>query len=187
MTAAVLDACVLYPMELRDTLLRVAAAGVYRLHWTTEILDEMSRNLVARGVMPMEPAARLRRQMEAAFPDAMVDDYARHIPEMPNHAKDRHVAAAAVAIGAEVIVTANLKDFAVLPPGVAAMSPDDFLCTRFAADPDSVLEALARQAAARRRPPMDVDTILDRLASSLPVFVAAVRGAIAADERPQPR
>jgi hypothetical protein len=35
----VLDSCVLYPMYLRDTLLRAAEAGLYRVHWSQEILD----------------------------------------------------------------------------------------------------------------------------------------------------
>jgi hypothetical protein len=32
----VLDSCVLYPMYLRDNLLRAAEAGLYRLHWSRE-------------------------------------------------------------------------------------------------------------------------------------------------------
>lgn len=176
MTAAVLDACVLYPMELRDTLLRIAAADAYRLHWTDEILDEMERNLVARRVMPAEKAAAMRQQMQTAFPDGMVEDYAPLVPQMPNHPKDRHVAAAAVAIEAEVIVTSNLKDFASLPPGVRALSPDEFLCAITALHPERVLAGLAQQAAARRQPPKTVPEILMRLEASAPGFVAAVRG-----------
>jgi hypothetical protein len=40
----VLDSCVLYPMYLRDTLLRAAEAGLYRVHWSQEILDGALRN-----------------------------------------------------------------------------------------------------------------------------------------------
>lgn len=40
---AVLDACVLYPASLRDTLLRVAEAGIYQPRWTERILDEVRR------------------------------------------------------------------------------------------------------------------------------------------------
>lgn len=42
----VLDANVLYPPLLRDVLLSVAAAGMYRVIWTSEILEEVERNLV---------------------------------------------------------------------------------------------------------------------------------------------
>lgn len=45
----VVDANVLFPFTLRDTVLRAAASGFYQLHWTSEILDEMERNLVSTG------------------------------------------------------------------------------------------------------------------------------------------
>ena len=48
-----LDANVLFPFSLRDTLLRAAAAGLYRLRWPSRILDETTRNLVSTGTMPV--------------------------------------------------------------------------------------------------------------------------------------
>ncbi len=175
MTAAVLDACALFPMEVRDTLLRVAAAGAYRPHWSEQILDEMTRNLVAKGVKTPTAAAHMQAQIEAAFPDAMIEVPTHLIATMPNHPKDRHVAAAAVAGAAEVVVTTNLKDFAKLPKGLEALSPDAFLCRLFSVEPELVLDGLAKQAAARRAPPTTLETLLDRLSSSLPNFAARVR------------
>ena len=46
-----LDANVLFPFTLRDTLLRAGVAGLFQLYWSSEILDETTRNLVATGVM----------------------------------------------------------------------------------------------------------------------------------------
>jgi len=40
----VLDANVLFPFSLRDTLLRAAGASYFQFFWTEEILDEARRN-----------------------------------------------------------------------------------------------------------------------------------------------
>jgi len=68
----VVDANVLFPLTLRDTVLRAAAAGFDQLRWSKEILDEMERNLVSTDTMPADKAARLRTTMETYFPEALV-------------------------------------------------------------------------------------------------------------------
>lgn len=65
----VVDANVLFPLTLRDTMLRAAAADFYQLRWSKEILDEMERNLVSTGIVPTDKAARLRVTMERFFPE----------------------------------------------------------------------------------------------------------------------
>jgi predicted nucleic acid-binding protein len=106
--SVVLDACVLYPAALRDTLLRAADAGLYRLHWSEEILDEVGRNLVKNSVADELAAQRLLDHMRQAFPDAAVAGHECLVESMPNHPGDRHVVAAAVKANAQLIVTANL-------------------------------------------------------------------------------
>lgn len=93
----VVDACALYPINLRDTLLRAAERGYFQLYWSSEILDEMHRNLVKNGFMTDEKAARSHKGLLEAFPEAMVVEYAALTPTMLNHKKDRHVAAALTA------------------------------------------------------------------------------------------
>ncbi|TDB80270.1 PIN domain-containing protein [Micromonospora sp. KC721] len=44
MIVAVLDACVLVPSVLADTLLRCAEQDLYRPVWSRAILDEVRRN-----------------------------------------------------------------------------------------------------------------------------------------------
>jgi hypothetical protein len=68
----VVDANVLFPLTLRDTVLRAAAAGFYQLRWSAEILGEMERNLVSKGIVSAGKAARLRETMEKYFPEAQV-------------------------------------------------------------------------------------------------------------------
>lgn len=64
----VLDACVLYPLYLRDTLLRAAERDLFRVHWSHEILDEAMRNLVKDLHVTEEQAERTKSCMNAAFP-----------------------------------------------------------------------------------------------------------------------
>ncbi|PIE66027.1 MAG: PIN domain-containing protein, partial [Deltaproteobacteria bacterium] len=80
----VVDANALFPLTLRDTLLRAAAAGYYQLRWSEVILDEMERNLVSTDTMSAEKAVRLREHMQRFFPDAMVTDFERLVDAMPN-------------------------------------------------------------------------------------------------------
>lgn len=127
----VLDANVLYPFTLRDTLLRAAAAGLFQAYWSEEILDEATRNLVDHGVMHAAQAARLRAAMANAFPEALVSGHEHLTAGLKSDEKDRHVVAAAVKAGAQVIVTANLADFRHLPEGIEAQSPDEFLTNLF--------------------------------------------------------
>ena len=90
----VLDANVLFPFTLRDTLLRAAALHFYQVRWTAQILEEMTRNLVSTGTLSRDKADRLRAVMERAFPEAEVTGYESLIASMPNDEKDRHILAA---------------------------------------------------------------------------------------------
>jgi PIN domain len=63
----VLDSCVLYPMYLRDTLLCAAEAGLYRPHWSEEILDGAFRNLVAKQQITQQQAKRLEQHPIGGF------------------------------------------------------------------------------------------------------------------------
>jgi predicted nucleic acid-binding protein len=173
MIRAVLDANVLYPLPLRDTLLSAAFEGCFQPVWSPEILDEMIRNLLADGRIDPPGAARLRRNLDHHFEEAQVQGYRPLIPLMRNHPKDRHVAACALAGDASVIVTSNVKDFSQLPEGIVAMTPDEFLLRLMARTPDLLRAALDAQAGRLIRKPMDVADILNLLRLVAPMFVAA--------------
>jgi PIN domain-containing protein len=181
--AAVLDANVLYPARLRDLFLRLAVAGHYRALWTKRILDECFNNLLAdRPDIPAEHLLRTRRLMTVAVPDAVVEDYDRliddlHLPD-PD---DRHVLAAAVTAGADLVVTSNLADFptAGIPAGLTVLSPDAFVLRLIQADVDAVATVVDQQAGALRNPPMTTAELLAGLAIvGLRQSVDALRGAI---------
>jgi predicted nucleic acid-binding protein len=175
---ALLDTCVLYPAYLCDTLLRLAEAGAYRPLWSADVLEELRRNLVKRGI-PSELVDRRVGQMAQAFPDAMVSGYESLIDGMTNHPKDRHVLAAAVRANAEVLVTFNRSDF---PPAaldtydVVAVHPDEFLLDQLDLYPGLTIQVLRQQAAAHRRDPKTVPGLLVLLErAGLPNFAAEVR------------
>ncbi|MBK9370901.1 MAG: PIN domain-containing protein [Deltaproteobacteria bacterium] len=171
-TSALLDANVLYPFTLRDTLLRIAEEGFFQPRWTDEILDEVARNLLKNLQVTPAQARRLTEQMNLAFPSARVEGYQHRVPMMPNEAKDRHVAAAAAHAGCSLIVTNNLRDFEPLPPGCAAMSPDDFFARWTSPWARSWCTILKRQARALRSPPRTLDDVLCGLFAVVPRFAA---------------
>jgi predicted nucleic acid-binding protein len=171
----VLDANVLYPFSLRDTLLLAAGAGFYQVYWSEQILDEALRNLIDDEQVTPAQADRLRAAMEHAFPEASVAGHEPLIASMPNADPDRHVAAVAVKVGAQVIVTNNLRDFRTLPNGVEAQSPDEFLCNLVDLDPANMVALVHEQAAALKRPPRSFEELLAGLAKLVPDFVDALR------------
>lgn len=165
----VYDACVLYPASIRDLLLRLAGTGMFRARWTERILDECFRNLVAARPDLEGKLDRTRRLMEQAIPDAMVAGYEALADKLTlPDADDRHVLAAAVRSGAQVIVTTNLKDFpatALAPYDVEAQHPDTFVLHLLSLDAGAVARTVAAQAASLKNPPMSRGELLDTLES----------------------
>ena len=154
-----LDACVLYPLPLRDTLLRAAQQNLYVVRWSRRILDEVARNLVKDRRATTEQARNLIDVMERVFEDAEVPEAAIAWlePAMANEPADRHVLAAAVAAGAAAIVTSNRRHFpatACEPFGIEVIHPDAFLRELHERAPAKIRVALTEQAAALSRPPL---------------------------------
>ena len=116
--------------------------------------------------------------MRRAFTDAEVAGYEWLLPTLTNHPKDRHVLAAAVHGGAEVIVTANLADFppgALRPHGIEAVHPDAFLLGILDLHPGITAECLRSLVAAKRKPQETLDSFLTKLAKVAPRFTEEVQ------------
>lgn len=176
--SVVLDSCVIFPMPLCDTLLRAAEADLYRIHYSQEILDGATRNLIKKRKMTQEKAARFQQQIIKTFPEGLVQ-----VPEalteiMTNHPRDRHVLAAAVAAKVEVIVTANLKHFRsedLEPWGIEAQHPDAFLINLCEAHgEDSLIELLWKQAEDCKNPPITIIELLNKLTLQTPNFASEI-------------
>ncbi|WP_433437438.1 PIN domain-containing protein [Nonomuraea sp. CA-141351] len=177
----VYDANVLYGNTLRDLLIRLAMTGRMQAKWTNKILDEMQRNLaVNRPDIAPEKLGKLRLLMNSAVRDSLVEGYEPLVEglKLPDP-DDRHVLAAAIKVGAQVIVTSNLKDFpadTLADWGIEAKSPDDFVLDQIDLD-DRVVWACVQQIAdSRVNPPETVEDILDALETAgLVESVAALR------------
>ncbi|QRK10743.1 hypothetical protein JQX13_12105 [Archangium violaceum] len=127
--------------------------------------------------MTEEKATRRVAAMKRAFPEAMVTGHEGLIPAMTNDPNDRHVLAAAVHVGAQTIVTSNLRHFRKehLPPGIQAQDPDTFLQHLLSQDRGAMLELLRAQAHALKNPPISLAKLLEGMARSVPKFVEEVR------------
>lgn len=150
--AAVLDACVLAPLVMREALFAFARAGLFAPRWSARIEEEWARAALkeSRGL----PEALVKGDItlaNAAFPDARVLDYEAieaglALPDW----NDRHVLAAAIAAPAPLIVTDNVRDFpkrALAEHGVERIAADPFLADCASApSARQALEALAAAA-----------------------------------------
>ncbi len=176
---ALLDACVLFPAVLRDTLFRAAQAGLYHMYLTDEIMEEVRRNLVKKGECDEEQAQRLSSTIKSYFARNFVEQkYAQIVLSMINHEGDRHVLAAAVVSGTQIIVTFNLRHFpkvALDPYQIEAMHPDEFLRDLLDINESMIRRILVHQAQALHNPPMTLEELLDILAKQVPKFVQRVR------------
>lgn len=176
--SVVLDTSVLFPMTLRDTLLRAAEENLFEPRWSPDILDELRRSLIRDARAEERDVARLIAFMTSSFPRALTMSYQHRIEQMTNHPQDRHVLAAAVHADATIIVTSNLRHFPaeILGPyRITAWSPDAFLCDLVTTDPPTMSKILRQQATDLIAPPVSVSELLASLEKTVPTFARLMR------------
>lgn len=173
-----LDANVLYPAPLRDTLMYLAVTVPVRVKWSQQIQIEWTRRLLeARPELDPVRLERTVRRMNQAVPSALVTGFEPLIEqlELPD-LNDRHVLAAAIHAGASVIVTANIKDFPrarLQRYGVVAQKPDAFIMDLIRLAPKPVLEAIRLQRANLKNPSVTALEFLSTLEQQGLIGVAA--------------
>jgi predicted nucleic acid-binding protein len=165
------DANVLYPNTLRDLHIRIARSGLVQAKWTDQILDEAMRARTRNHPdAPAEKLQRLRELINDAVRDCLVTGYEPLIDglKLPDP-DDRHVLAAAIKAGAQVIVTANLRDFPaaeLAPWGIEGKSPDDFILDQISIDARIVYSCVSDIATIRKNPAQTVEDVLGELESA---------------------
>lgn len=177
---ALLDACVLYPMPLCDTLLRLAEEpAFYRPLWSEQILREVGEVLIAHNYTPQQRDRRIKF-MRQAFPEAIVDvpeEMIKGVGTLPDLG-DSHVLAAAILGKANVIVTQNTKHFpsvALERYGILCHNADDFLIHQYHLGPDKMLEKLDEQAADIRMERLCLLKLLEKAVPNLVKLLLAER------------
>lgn len=171
----------LYPAPLRDLLMHVALTDLYRAKWTYLIHDEWIRNLLKnRQDLTKENLERTRDLMDAHVRDCLVTGFEDLIDAvtLPDPG-DRHVLAAAIRSGADVIVTFNLKHYpasALAKYGIEAQHPDEILSYQLDLASNLVCAAAKRHRASLRKHPKTVEDYLATLeAQGLAQTVAGLR------------
>jgi predicted nucleic acid-binding protein len=116
---ALLDACTIFGMPIKDTLFTAAFQGVFQLYLSEEILDEVSRNRIKKQLYTPEREDYFQQQVRKAFPQSFIDVPLNLIESMTNDPKDRHVLAAAIVAGIDAI---NLQTGSIERSEIATLS-----------------------------------------------------------------
>jgi hypothetical protein len=161
---AFLDSNVLYPVSLRNLLLRLALAGLYRARWSADVHEEWIRAVLKdRPDIPRERLLDIRAAMDREAGDAIVTGYQPLIAglTLPDPG-DCHVLAAAIVGQADVIVTRNLRDFpddALAPYEIEARHPDEFVRRLLDLAPVLVVGAVRDQQERLTNPPVSMNDL----------------------------
>jgi predicted nucleic acid-binding protein len=180
---AILDANVLYPQLLRDTLLSLAVERLYHARWSATIHDEWTRNLVKERPDMASKLPAVVALMNASVPDCLVTHYEKLADsiELPDP-DDRHVVAAAIAGHADAIVTFNTKDFpqAVLQPyGIEVQHPDEFVMNQLQLHKIPALSAIKKMRARWTNPARSAQDLITAFElRGLPLTADLLREAI---------
>ena len=108
------DANILFSRTLRDYFLYAADAGAIEIHWSQQILDEMSTNLRAQRGLSQTATNRLEELMNGFIEYALISIDPAEVTvaqTVEMDAKDRHVLAAALSVEADILLTDNTRHF----------------------------------------------------------------------------
>lgn len=174
-TLVVLDTCVMLKPRMSDVIMDLRAEEVMSVHWSLKFDDEFLRNFKRLFEQGEAAGTRRLRAMKQRCPEWEVFTSAVDFSNVPDEVdeKDRHVAAAALALrhsaedGDEpfdvLIVTDNIKDLApreMAELGVRVMTSGDFLNEAFTAEPAATERAIDRAVCDLKSPPYTLEELL---------------------------
>jgi predicted nucleic acid-binding protein len=148
--------------------MRLALTGLFQAKWSADVHEEWIRNVLHdRPDLSREKLERTRLLMDLHATDALVTGYESLIPglELPDPG-DRHVLAAAIRGRADVIVTANLRDFPqqiIEAFGIEAQHPDEFVIHLLHLAPALVVAAAREHRESLKKPAKTIQEYLKTL------------------------
>ncbi len=160
--AIFIDACVLAGAVRRHLVLGFAAAGLLQPRWSPRVLFETGH--AHAKIVEAKPgrdgageAARLVVALEQAVPEGSVpEDHGVEIGGRLPDEGDRHVIESALACGAAMILTDNIKDFprqVLEPHALYARTPAEYFASRLGCDPAAGPALMAAAARLKLSPP----------------------------------
>lgn len=180
---AVLDADVLVPILSCDLLLSAFDEDLYRPVITVTIFDEIERNLI-ESFTHLDPVALRGRIAQVAAALSLHTHDEGDITEAAVgtvNRKDRHVAATALAHGADLVVSNDRRlrrEINALDQPLQAVTADEFAQQLLADQPDGIDAVIDALVAKRTRRPITRIELVDQLAATFPGFAAELhRGA----------
>jgi len=158
----------------------LAGTDLFRASWSSGVEQELLRTIPReRPDIRIEQVQRILELMRGHLPGALVTGYEGLINgiELPD-LDDRHIVAAAIRAQAQVIVTANLRDFpaqALCQYDIEAIHPDEFILDLLDLSPATVVTVLKGVRQRWRNPPHDADQFNEALrACGLPMTATAL-------------
>jgi predicted nucleic acid-binding protein len=184
------DTNVLFPFSIMDVMLALTEDSVHEVIWSQALLAEWERVIVREQRRSAASAAAVTAAIREFFPECEVPEpaYTHLVAGMPGHDPDDRVhMAAAIAGGAEAIVTWNVADFPAEPladRGLKVRTPDSYLSDLFDAWPQEVTATVVRLAGERRRPPISPEDLTELLAKAgAPDFAERLRARMGQADR----
>lgn len=177
-TLVVLDTCVLMPPRLSDVLMDLRVRHLFSLHWSDDIETEYVCNMQTVLGFPKPSVLRRLAAMQRCCPEWRVTFSDIDLAAVPPgvDAKDRHVAAAALALRRHAdeeadteslcevfLVTENTADLAEEPmarAGVKVTRPGAFLDLVCSSHPAETEDAVAQAVRDLKHPPYTAAELL---------------------------
>ena len=177
--SALLDANVLYSVQSRDILLQLARDSFFEVRWSLAIQNELRKSLGHKA--PHVSDAQLERllsTMNNSFPDALAAGFEDLVESLnlPD-ADDRHVLAAAIFGGCNLLVTHNIRHFPheyIRTFGLRVYRPDDFLAALLLSNPRRFCAFVSRVLSRLRNPAYTFDQYVSQFLQNGLVQTSAI-------------